>query len=314
MAVKRFSYANTERVRAEARHVRTSPRKIRLVLDEIRGRSVVDARARLLFSPRDAAKDVELVLRSAVTNAEVNHGLSPDDLVVDEAYANEGMTIKRFRPRARGRASRINKRTSHIVIVLRSVEGEEIVATATVETPDASRSRRVAASRKQADVDETAEAGEETTDEAAEATAEAEVETAPKPTRSRAKKAEAAEGEEKPKPTRSRAKKADDAEAAVETAPKRTRAKKADDAEAAVETAPKRTRAKKADAAEAGEDKPKPTRSRAKKTETAEAEAGAEEKKPRSRAKKTEAAEGEEKPKPTRSRAKKTETDDGEEA
>lgn len=250
MAVKRFSYANTERVRAEARHVRTSARKIRLVLDEIRGRSVVDARARLLFSPRDAAKDVELVLRSAVTNAEVNHGLSPDDLVVDEAYANEGMTIKRFRPRARGRASRINKRTSHVVIVLRSVDGEEIVVTsAATEAPDASRSRRVAASKKQSGVEEAStEAVEEGTDVAA----EAEVETAPKPTRSRTKKAETTE------------------DAPAEEKPKRTRAKKSEtaEAEAGAEEKKPRSRAKKADDAEA----PKPTRSRAKKTETDDGE------------------------------------------
>ncbi len=292
MAVKRFSYANTERVRAEARHVRTSARKIRLVLDEIRGRSVVDARARLLFSPRDAAKDVELVLRSAVTNAEVNHGLSPDDLVVDEAYANEGMTIKRFRPRARGRASRINKRTSHVVIVLRSVDGEEIVVTsAATEAPDASRSRRVAASKKQSGVEEAStEAVEEGTDVAA----EAEVETAPKPTRSRTKKAETTE------------------DAPAEEKPKRTRAKKAETTEKApAEEKPNRTRAKKAETAEDAPAEEKPKRTRAKKSETAEAEAGAEEKKPRSRAKKADDAEA---PKPTRSRAKKTETDDGEEA
>lgn len=249
MAVKRFSYANTERVRAEARHVRTSPRKIRLVLDEIRGRSVVDARARLLFSPRDAAKDVELVLRSAVTNAEVNHGLSPDDLIVDEAYANEGMTIKRFRPRARGRASRINKRTSHIIIVLRSVEGEEIVATAsTVEAPDASRSRRVAASRKQAGVEEPAEVAEETTDESA----EAKVETAPKPTRSRAKKAETAEsGEEKPKRTRAKKTETAEAEAGAEEKKPRSRAKKAEDAEAPKPTSRSRKKTETDDGEEA---------------------------------------------------------------
>ena len=76
MADKRFSFANTGLVRAEARHVRSSARKVRLVLEDIRGRSVIDARKQLLFSPRAVAKDIELVLRSAVTNAEVNHGLS----------------------------------------------------------------------------------------------------------------------------------------------------------------------------------------------------------------------------------------------
>ena len=110
MGAKRTNYAATGVVRAEAKHVRASARKVRLVLEGIRGQRVIDARKQLLFSPRAAAKDVELVLRSAVANAEANHGLSPDDLVVAEAFANEGVTIKRFKPRARGRASRINKR------------------------------------------------------------------------------------------------------------------------------------------------------------------------------------------------------------
>ncbi|MFM7246546.1 MAG: 50S ribosomal protein L22 [Actinomycetota bacterium] len=156
MSDKRFSYASTGLVRAEARHVRSSPRKVRLVLEDIRGRSVLDARRQLLFSPRDAAKDVELVLRSAVTNAEVNHGLSPDDLVVHAAYANEGFTIKRFKPRARGRASRIRKRTSHIVILLRSTTGEIIVQAGASEaaaapkkaSSDCTRAKRVAASKQ----------------------------------------------------------------------------------------------------------------------------------------------------------------------
>jgi large subunit ribosomal protein L22 len=156
MSDKRFSYANTGLVRAEARHVRSSPRKVRLVLEDIRGRSVLDARRQLLFSPRAAAKDVELVLRSAVTNAEVNHGLSPDDLVVHAAYADEGFTIKRFKPRARGRASRIRKRTSHITILLRATTGEIVAQTGATEaaaaprkaSSDASRAKRVAASKQ----------------------------------------------------------------------------------------------------------------------------------------------------------------------
>ena len=157
MADKRFSYANTGLVRAEARHVRSSARKVRLVLEDIRGRSVIDARKQLLFSPRAVAKDIELVLRSAVTNAEVNHGLSPDDLVVHEAFANEGVTIKRFKPRARGRASKIRKRTAHITILLRSLSGGTVIETTvdgTTETVapkkagDSARSKRVAASKK----------------------------------------------------------------------------------------------------------------------------------------------------------------------
>jgi large subunit ribosomal protein L22 len=154
MSAERFSYAKTGLVRAEAKHVRSSARKARLVLADIRGRTVLDARKQLLFSPRAVAKDIELVLRSAVTNAEVNHGLSPDDLVIHEAFANEGVTIKRFKPRARGRASRINKRTTHITILLRSltsgaiVDGSETAAPAAKASSDSARAKRVAASKK----------------------------------------------------------------------------------------------------------------------------------------------------------------------
>ncbi len=154
MSSERFSYAKTGLVRAEAKHVRASARKARLVLEDIRGRNVIDARKQLLFSPRAVAKDIELVLRSAVTNAEVNHGLSPDDLVVHEAFANEGVTIKRFKPRARGRASRINKRTSHITILLRSltsgaiIEGGDETAAPKKASSDSARAKRVAASKK----------------------------------------------------------------------------------------------------------------------------------------------------------------------
>ena len=154
MSAERFSYAKTGLVRAEAKQVRSSARKARLVLADIRGRNVLDARKQLLFSPRAVAKDIELVLRSAVTNAEVNHGLSADDLVIHEAFANEGVTIKRFKPRARGRASRINKRTTHITILLRSltsgaiVDGTETAAPAAKASSDSARAKRVAASKK----------------------------------------------------------------------------------------------------------------------------------------------------------------------
>jgi large subunit ribosomal protein L22 len=172
MSSERFSYAKTGLVRAEAKHVRSSARKARLVLADIRGRNVLDARKQLLFSPRAVAKDIELVLRSAVTNAEVNHGLSPDDLVIHEAFANEGVTIKRFKPRARGRASRINKRTTHITILLRSltsgaiVDGTETAAPATKASSDSARAKRVAASKKaEANVETGAAEVAESTDE-----------------------------------------------------------------------------------------------------------------------------------------------------
>ena len=107
-------------VRAQARWVHSSARKARLVTDLIRGRSVPEARTILAFSQRAAARDVEKVLRSAVANAESRPDLhwNGDDLVVVAAYADEGPTLKRWRARARGRASKILKRTCHITVVL----------------------------------------------------------------------------------------------------------------------------------------------------------------------------------------------------
>jgi ribosomal protein L22 len=105
-------------VRAEARYVRSSSRKARLVCDHIRGKSVEEARAILAFTPRAVARDWSKVLESAVANAEHNHELVGDDLRVREAYADEGPTLKRYRPRAMGRATRIRKRTTHLTITL----------------------------------------------------------------------------------------------------------------------------------------------------------------------------------------------------
>jgi large subunit ribosomal protein L22 len=111
-----------QEVRAEAKWVRTSPRKARLVVEHIRGRTVPEARTVLAFTPRAAAREVEKVLRSAVANAEANHGLIGDELVVSAAYVDEGPMIKRWRARARGRVARINKRTCHITVKLAEVE------------------------------------------------------------------------------------------------------------------------------------------------------------------------------------------------
>ena len=110
----------TLEVRAQAKWVRTSARKARLVLEHIRGRSVPEARTALAFTSRAAARDVEKVLRSAVANAEANHGLHGEDLVVYAAYADEGPTLKRWRARARGRVSSIHKRTCHITVLVAS--------------------------------------------------------------------------------------------------------------------------------------------------------------------------------------------------
>jgi ribosomal protein L22 len=105
-------------VRAQARYVRTSARKARLVCDHIRGKSVVEARAILAHTPRAVAEDWQKLLESAVANAEHNHELIGDELHIDSITADEGPTLKRFRPRAMGRASKIRKRTSHLTITL----------------------------------------------------------------------------------------------------------------------------------------------------------------------------------------------------
>ena len=106
-------------VRASAKTLRMSARKARVVLAHIRGKSVAEARTILTFTPRAAATDIELVLRSAAANAETNHGVEDaDQLVIVHAFADEGPTLKRWRARARGRVNRINKRTCHITIIL----------------------------------------------------------------------------------------------------------------------------------------------------------------------------------------------------
>src|SRR5262245_3615496 len=105
-------------VRAQAKYVRTSARKARLVCDHIRGKDVVEARAILAFTPRGAAKPWLKLLESAVANAEHNHELVGEELRIESVHADEGPTLKRFRPRAMGRATRIRKRTSHLTITL----------------------------------------------------------------------------------------------------------------------------------------------------------------------------------------------------
>ena len=142
---------DVQRVRAQAKWVRTSARKARVVLDHIRGRSVPEARTILAFTPRAAARDIEKVLRSAVANAEANHGLDGDDLVVELAYADEGPTLKRWKPRARGRVNRIRKRMCHVTLVL-------------AEVPEQSTRRRP---RKQTAAEATPPAAEESKPKAA---------------------------------------------------------------------------------------------------------------------------------------------------
>jgi large subunit ribosomal protein L22 len=180
-------------VRAEAKYVRTAPRKAQLVAAEIRGRSVPEARTILAFMTRDAARDVEKVLASAVANAEQNHGLVGDDLYVSSAYVGAGPVLKRWRARARGRVARIRKRTCHIAIALSPADGVAIPEPrreATVEAPTPEEEKPKRAPRRK-------------TEPAAEAVEE-------KPKRASRKADEpAAEADEKPKRRASRKKKTD---------------------------------------------------------------------------------------------------------
>jgi large subunit ribosomal protein L22 len=105
-------------VNARARYVRVAPRKARLIADQVRGMHVDDARTLLRFSNRGAARDIAKLIDSATANAEANHDLVADELLVADITVNEGPTLRRYRPRALGRATRINKRTSHIHVAL----------------------------------------------------------------------------------------------------------------------------------------------------------------------------------------------------
>jgi len=125
-----------ETVRAQARYVRCSARKARLVLEHIRGKPAVEARSILAFQPRAAARDAGKVLASAIANAENNSGHDEDDLIVWAAYADEGPTLKRWRARARGRVNRIRKRTCHITITLAVAEPGEIKRRPTRPAPE----------------------------------------------------------------------------------------------------------------------------------------------------------------------------------
>jgi ribosomal protein L22 len=105
-------------VRASSRYVRIAPRKARLVADQVRGLHIDRARALLQFSPRGAARDIGKLIESAASNAENNHDLVADEMRIAEITVDEGPTLRRYRPRALGRATRINKRTSHIAVAL----------------------------------------------------------------------------------------------------------------------------------------------------------------------------------------------------
>ncbi|MBN1833929.1 MAG: 50S ribosomal protein L22 [Deltaproteobacteria bacterium] len=107
--------------RAVARYIRISPRKVRLIMDEIRGRRIEEALNQLSFAPQKGAFILKKLINSAVANAEQNFKMDVDKLYIKRIYADEGPTLKRFRPRAMGRAMRIRKRTSHLTVVLDEV-------------------------------------------------------------------------------------------------------------------------------------------------------------------------------------------------
>jgi large subunit ribosomal protein L22 len=137
-------------VRATAKYLRFSAQKGRLVVDQIRGKGVLQAATALAFSDRGAAREVMKVLKSAVANAENNHGMRADELFVAAAFVDEGPTFKRFKPRARGRADRINKRTCHITVIV-DVATPELLEGRAAKKAVASkgdRSARVAGSKK----------------------------------------------------------------------------------------------------------------------------------------------------------------------
>jgi large subunit ribosomal protein L22 len=143
-------------VRAQAKYVRMSPRKARLVAEHIRGRSVPEARAVLAFTSREAAGVLQKVLQSAVSNAEANHGIAEDRLYVKTTYVDGGPVMKRWRARARGRVARIRKRTCHITVTLverpeASPAGEPVQSEAaeTETTPKrAAKTKTAGASKK----------------------------------------------------------------------------------------------------------------------------------------------------------------------
>jgi large subunit ribosomal protein L22 len=134
-----------QEVRAQAKWLRIAPRKARLVVEHIRGRTVPEARSVLAFTPRAAAREIEKVLASAVANAEANHNLLGDELVITAAYVDEGPTIKRWRARARGRVARVKKRTCHVTLKLQPLEAAaETPRETPAEEPKKPRRRRAA--------------------------------------------------------------------------------------------------------------------------------------------------------------------------
>ncbi len=204
--------------RAQAKYVRAAPRKAQLIVSEIRGMPVAEARTALTFMTRAAAEDVAKVLASAIANAETHPDYNGEDLYVSAAFVGSGPTLKRWRARARGRVGRIKKRTCHITIRLATVEPDETTTRkrgkASAEAPP-KRQRRAKPAAPAASTEIESPLANETP----EATTAA-AETTPKatrPRRTKAASAEASETVEAPKPRRSRAKKTDVTDTAAET-------------------------------------------------------------------------------------------------
>jgi large subunit ribosomal protein L22 len=222
---------------AQARWVRTAPRKAQLVVSEIRGKSVPEAQTILTFMTRAAARDVEKVLTSAVANAESHptDSYAGDQLYVSAAYVGSGPTLKRWRARARGRVGRIKKRTCHITIRLAPVEGAVVRPAPAEEKRERPRRRKTEATAPEVPVETTSETLEEAAEEtvaeeapAVEAPSGEPAAAEPKPKRTRARKTAPAEpevsagpesppAEAKPKRTRSR-RKADEPPATEQSA------------------------------------------------------------------------------------------------
>ena len=158
--------------RAVLRHYHMSASKARVVLDLVRGKDVITAQEILAGTEREAAAVIAKVLASAIANAVNNDGQLQDELYVATAYADEGTTMKRFRPKSRGRAGRIRKRACHVTIVVAKMEDERLArARAARNTESGARSRRVAGSRRRADQQSHAHRREVAREEAAEAAA-----------------------------------------------------------------------------------------------------------------------------------------------
>lgn len=133
-------------MKASLPNYRQSPRKVRLVAKAVRGKSAADARLILSFMPKRAAEPIMKLIDSAVANASMNNGVNPSDLVIKNIEVNKGVVMKRYRPRARGSAYRINKRTSHILVTLASKSGAA-AATAADKPVEAKPVKKVAAKK-----------------------------------------------------------------------------------------------------------------------------------------------------------------------